>query len=142
MIAFLRSWSNGRIPQAFFNCNTASKSSAPASAPGSQNGDQRIISQTHAALRAPGQRRLASAPKHQSDCSANGGALLIHSAKVRLDMLCSEMDREIHLHKCILCLYTPMSFSLCPLCPFKSFMRRAQHIVNIVTAVPGTSCCI
>lgn len=68
--------------------------------------------------------------------------LLIHSAKVRLDMLCSGMDREIHLHKCVLWPYTPMSFSLCLLCPFKSFVMRWQHIVNIVTAKPGTSCCV
>lgn len=49
LIAFLRSWSNGRIPRACFSWATASKSSASASTTGSQDGDRRIISQTHEA---------------------------------------------------------------------------------------------
>lgn len=121
LIAFLRSWSNGRIPRACFSWATASKSSASASTTGSQDGDRRIISQTHEVSQPQG-RGTWPRPQGANLTVGRGEVPLpTHSAEVRLDLLHPGADREVHLHQGTLGPYTPMSPSLRPLCPFESF---------------------
>lgn len=126
MIAFLRSWSNGHIPQAFFFCNTASKSSASVSITGSQPWDHRIISQTHTALTVPGYGSLTSSSKMPASDSLPQIEAPLHAAgQCQVGHVTSgNRQREAHLHKCRLCPYTPMSPSPCSLCPSASFRAK------------------
>lgn len=123
MIAFLRSWSNGHIPQALSCCNTASKSSASASATGRQYWETERLPAGHTQhLQYQGMEVWPPAPGCQPLTVQQIEVPFLHPASRDQvgHVISRNGQREKYLHKHMLCPCTPMSPSPCSLCPLES----------------------